>query len=34
MQVSWFASARDDFAVNNIQYSANQWGRLQSANTY
>lgn len=34
MQVSWLASARDDFAVGNVQYPVNQWTRGSSANTY
>lgn len=34
MQVSWFASARNDFAVGNVQYPINQWVRGNSANTY
>lgn len=34
IQVSWFASSRDDFAVANIQYPVNTWVRGSSADSY
>jgi len=33
IQVSWFASAREDFAVGNVQYPVAQWAK-GSADSY